>query len=112
MAQWILKANGRVVPRRSLRPLKVDEIHSRVEIKKREVFDELIQRRWGTPMTPPNTQQPKAFEKYDDHEQQEQPRLEVEDIVDSTGKLSNQHMTKLSMLKSSYNLEKKWSMAK
>ena len=24
MAQWILKANGRVVPRRSLRPLKVD----------------------------------------------------------------------------------------
>ena len=50
------------VPRRSLRPLKVDEIHSPVEIKKREVFDELIQRRWGTPMTPPKTQQPKAFE--------------------------------------------------
>ena len=67
MAQWILKANGRVVPRRSLRPLKVDEIHSPVEIKKREVFDELIKRRWGTPMTPPNTQQPKAFEKYEDH---------------------------------------------
>ena len=90
MAQWILKANGRVVPRRPLRPLKVDEIHSPVEIKKREVFDELIKRRWGTPMTPPNTQQPKAFEKYEDHEQQEQPTLEVEDIVDSTGKLINQ----------------------
>ena len=45
MAQWILKANGRVVPRRSLRPLKVDELHSPVEIKKREVFDELIKRR-------------------------------------------------------------------
>ena len=90
MAQWILKVNGRVVPRRSLRPLKVDEIHSPIEIKKREVFDELIKRRWGTPMTPPNTQQPKAFEKYEDHEQQEQPTLEVEDIVDSTGKLINQ----------------------
>ena len=90
MAQWILKANGRVDPRISLRPLKVDEIHSPVEIKKREVFDELIKRRWGTPMTPPNTQQPKAFEKYEDHEQQEQPTLEVEDIVDSTGKLINQ----------------------
>ena len=38
-------------------------------------------------MTPPNTQQPKAFDKYEDHEQQEQPTLEVEDIVDSTGKL-------------------------
>ena len=70
MAQWILKANGRVVPRRSLRPFKVDEIHSPVEIKKREVFDELIKRRWGTPMTQPNT--------------------EVEHIVDSTGKLINQ----------------------
>ena len=39
-------------------------------------------------MTPPNTQQP--LEKYEDHEQQEQPTLEVEDIVDSTGKLINQ----------------------
>ena len=90
MGQWILKANGRVVPRRSLRPLKIDELHSPVEIKKREVFDELFKRRWGTPMTPPNTQQPKVFEKYEDHEQQEQPTLEVEDIVDSTGKLINQ----------------------
>ena len=89
MAQWILKANGRAVPRRSLRPLKVDEIHSPVEIKKREVFDELIQTRWGTLMTPPNTQQPKAFEKYEDHVPQEHPKLEVEDIVDSTGKLIN-----------------------
>ena len=32
----------------------------------------------------------KCFEKYEDHEQQEQPTLEVEDIVDSTGKLINQ----------------------
>ena len=38
----------------------------------------------------PNTQQPKAFEKYKDHEQQEQPTLEVEDIVGSTGKSINQ----------------------
>ena len=51
MAQWILKANGRVVPRRSLRPLKVDELHNSVELKKREVFYELIQRTLGSPMT-------------------------------------------------------------
>ena len=57
---------------------------------KREVFDELIKRRWGTPVTPPNTQQSKAFKIYEDHEQQEQSTLEVEDIVDSTGKLINQ----------------------
>ena len=62
-------------------------------------------------MTPPNTQQPKAFENYEDHEQQEQPTLEVEDIVDSTGKLINQQPAydqKLSILKSSYNLERRW----
>ena len=41
-------------------------------------------------MTPSNTQQHKVFEKYEDHKQQEQPTLEVEDIVDSTGKLINQ----------------------
>ena len=90
MDQWILKANGRVVPRRSLRPLKVDELHSPVELRKRKVFDELIQRRWGSPMTPSNTQQQSIFQKYEDHEQQAQPTLEVEDIVDSTGKLINQ----------------------
>ena len=75
---------------RSLRPLKFDEIHSPVEIKNREVIDELIKRRWGTPMTQPKTQQPKGLEKYEDHEQQEQPTLQVEDIVDSTGKPINQ----------------------
>ena len=34
MAEWILKANGRVAPRRSRRPLKVDEMHSPVESRK------------------------------------------------------------------------------
>ena len=63
MAQWILKVNGRVVPRRSLRPLKVDEIHSPVEVKKREVFDEIIKRRWGTPMTPQKHSAAKSFRK-------------------------------------------------
>ena len=71
MAQWILKSNGRVVPRRSLRPLNVDELHSPVEIKKREVFDELTKRRWGSAITPSNTQQQNVFEKYEDHKQQE-----------------------------------------
>ena len=41
-------------------------------------------------MTPSNTQQQKDFKKYEDPEKQVQPTLEVEDIVDSTGKLINQ----------------------
>ena len=44
MAQWVLKANGKVVPRRTVRPLHVDELHSPQEIKKRETFDALIER--------------------------------------------------------------------
>ena len=114
MAQWILKANGRVVPRRSLRPLKVDEIHSPVEIKKREVFDKLIERRLGTPMTPPNTQQPKAFENMKITNNKNSQHLKLKTLLTllASSSTSNQHMTKLSMLKSSYNLEKKWSLGK
>ena len=48
MAQWILKANDKVVPRRTARPLHVDEINSKSEQKKRDVFDDLIRRKWGT----------------------------------------------------------------
>jgi hypothetical protein len=35
MAQWILKANGRVVPRRTCRPLTTAEIHSPCAIQQR-----------------------------------------------------------------------------
>ena len=112
MAQWILKANGRVAPRTSLRPLKVDELHSPAEIKKREVFNELIKRRRGSPMTPSNTQQQKVFEKYKDHEQHEHLKLKTLLTLLASSSTRNQHMTKLSMLKFNYNLVKKWSLAK
>ena len=48
MARWILKASGRVIPHRTSQTLKVDEIHSEMELKKREIFDGLIERIWGT----------------------------------------------------------------
>ena len=35
MAQWKLKVNGEVVPRRTNRPLQVAERHFPVELKKR-----------------------------------------------------------------------------
>ena len=53
MAQWVLKANGRVVPRQSLRPLTTAERHSMVENKKCNVFNALIERRMGTSINPP-----------------------------------------------------------
>ena len=43
MAQWVLKANGQVLPRRTARPLKFEEKHDPVETNKRSIFDVLIE---------------------------------------------------------------------
>jgi hypothetical protein len=100
MAQWILKANGRVIPRRSSRPLKVDEIHSVTEIKMRAIFDGLIERRWGTSINPPTQTDAEdaenlddnEFEEYEDEDEDESKRTvpDIEDSVDANGKLLNQ----------------------
>ena len=98
MAQWVLKSNGKVLPRRSLRPLNPDEIHSDVEAAKRKLFDELIERRWGTSINPPNPISSDVSKDTDDNEWEEaydndeDARVipDVEDTVDSTGRLINQ----------------------
>jgi hypothetical protein len=91
MAQWILKANGNVVPRRTLRPLNTAELHSSTEAKKRSIYDALIEGRWGTAMSaPPKESKEDEFEEYTDDD--EQPRIipDIEDSVDSNGRLINQ----------------------
>ena len=94
MAQWILKANGNVVPRRSSRPLKVDELHSPTEIKKREIFNGLIERRWGTSINPPKPSSENSddneFEEYEDEDEAKRVIPNIEDTVDINGKLLNQ----------------------
>ena len=55
IAQLILKANRRVVPRQSLQLLMTVERHSLVEEKKRNVFNALIERSMGTSINPPPT---------------------------------------------------------
>ena len=42
MEQWVLKANGNVVPRCTTRPLNTSELSSETENRKRNFFDELI----------------------------------------------------------------------
>jgi hypothetical protein len=56
----VLQGNGKVVPTRSVRPLNPSETHSEVEIKKRKVFDELIERRHGTSINPPKPMEGKS----------------------------------------------------
>lgn len=109
MAQWVLKGNGKVVPRRSCRPLNTAELHSPIEVKKRKVFDDLIERRHGTSINPPKSPIQDGMstvvagastlasmshmtdETTCDHEEDDiaiQP--EIEDILDSTGKILDQ----------------------
>ena len=42
-----MKPNGRVVLRRTVRPLRKEEIHSPVEENKREIFNALIRKKLG-----------------------------------------------------------------
>ena len=53
MTQQVLKINGKVFPRRSLRQLRPDELSSEVEIAKRAAFDTQIKLRNGDSFTVP-----------------------------------------------------------
>ena len=52
MTQAILRENGRVIPRRSVRPLTIEEIHSPLEIEKRRQFDVAIKEKLGDCKSP------------------------------------------------------------
>ena len=45
-----------VVPRRSLRPLQVAEIHSPEEEERRKIFDACIAKKLGTSVSPPSAE--------------------------------------------------------
>lgn len=97
MAQWILKANGQVVPRRTVRPLTQAELNSETEKARRRVFDGLIERRWGTTMIPPPNDSPvrqanfrgpeEEWEPYADDSEAPRELTNIEEPVDSAGRL-------------------------
>jgi len=67
MSQWILKSNGRIVARRTCRPLTNEEWHSEVEKRKRNLFDEAIRSKLGTSIKLPiKLPQPEEYEVYED----------------------------------------------
>jgi hypothetical protein len=104
MAQWILKANGNVVPRRTARPLNIAEINSSTEIDKRRMFDGLVVKRWGTSMSPAKLSKSSdnesvgaetletvdEWEEYSDDDEDARVVPESEDTVDATGRLIDQ----------------------
>ena len=95
MCQWILKANGKVVPRRTMRKLTVSELRSPAEVRKREVFDNLIRARFpSTVKSLSNKGGPDApskdFEKWESEEEPMLASPNHEDTVDANGRLINQ----------------------
>ena len=92
MAQWVLKANGLVVPSRSVRPLHQSEIHSPSEQSKCQAFDTLIERRYGNSIVVPTmpAEGCETTEPYEDDDQQQFTIPNIDDSVDSTGWLINQ----------------------
>ena len=54
LSQWVLKSNGNVVPRWTVWALQLAEIHSDTEKHKWDIFDALIERRWGSPTSTSN----------------------------------------------------------
>jgi hypothetical protein len=115
MAQWVLKANGNVVPHRTVCWLQVDEVHSPTKIKKREIVDELIERRWGTSISlpkvkdenedDPNDPHPEDWDYYEDDDEAPRTVPDIEDIVDSKGKLLNQQLAYDRLINSEVQLQ-------
>jgi hypothetical protein len=104
MAQWILKSNGNVVPRRTLRPLREEEKRNSTVMKHQAAFDELIQRRWnpsGAGMTSSS-----AIDESSDEDTDNQSILNMEDAVDATGKLLNRQPSWDVMLQAEIEMNK------
>ena len=89
MAEWVLKPNARVVPRRTARPLNDAELCSEVEIRKRDFFDSLIEGKLGTSIIPPKEEIPELKE-YEDDDEIVITILDNEDATDANGRMINQ----------------------
>jgi hypothetical protein len=92
MCQWILRANGKVVPCRTVRPLREDEKRDAGVVQKQKLFDGMINGRWGTSINPPKLESliDDDFEEAADEEDPENPTIDIEDAVDGKGRLINQ----------------------
>ena len=70
MAQWVLKANSEIIPGRAFHYLQVVELNLSIELNKRELFDELVKKKWGSSTKPHENSEVKNneqdYEEYQD----------------------------------------------
>ena len=83
-----------MVPRLTVRALQLAEVHSDTEKRKRDIFDALIERRWGSPMSTPNMDDTDMTtdteENENNNDEMANQHIDIEDSVDSQGALMNQ----------------------
>ena len=66
MTQLVVTSRGTVVPRQSLRPLKVEKLHSETEKRKRAIFDDIIRKKLGDHIFTPPSLPAQDFVSYSD----------------------------------------------
>jgi hypothetical protein len=87
MVHKILKANGQVMYRTSVRSLMPDDIHSPSELKECEAFDAVIEEKNGSPMTQADFKDyagfvSPTFECYEDDEVPASKMMDIDDVKD------------------------------
>ena len=108
MEQWLLKSSGSVVPRRTLRPLHVNEIHSPEEQKKRNIFGALIEIIWGTSINPPpvsTTSNEDIWEEHEDEDESDRIIPNIKDTIDDKGRQLNQHLAYNKLINAEFQLQ-------
>ena len=76
--------------------MRPDELHNPMEVKKRELFDKLIEKKWGTATTiykadnQKSEDESESWKAYEDEFEKPRNFSECEDIVDHNGKLLSQ----------------------
>ena len=96
ISQWILKANGRVVPLRTAVPFNTAQLKSVTEKKKRDLFDKLISKRWGISFLPPALSHKSdpdndLLDLYENYDKPARAMPKFFDPVDYTDQLIDQH---------------------
>ena len=94
MTVWVLKSNGEVLPRRTVRKVNEEELYSDTKNRKRQLFDTIIRDKLGDSMAPmpsPNTQESRDDEEfvvYEDEEEKPHVIPEIDDNPDDLGEIS------------------------
>ena len=118
MSQWVIKYNGSILPSLTLRPISVAEIHIPVDINRIDTFRALIEKRWGTAMTPPNTNEPEVKEEWKEYGDDNEypittPKIQYMQWISMEGRSINNHtMGVLSTVNSYFNMEMTSNMTK